>query len=132
MHQRTSSWLLVSLFALVVTSPVLWGQVATDNPVVAAARDGDVRAVRALIAKGAKVNDPAKDQSTALLWAAYHSDLEMTRALLAAGAKVDAPNQLRDHAAHPGEPHRRRRRSSAHWCAPARRPRWRRRRARRR
>ena len=91
--QRTSSWLLVSLFALVVTSPVLWGQVATDNPVVAAARDGDVRAVRALIAKGAKVNDPAKDQSTALLWAAYHSDLEMTRALLAAGAKVDAPNK---------------------------------------
>jgi ankyrin repeat protein len=91
--QRTSSWLLVSLFALVVTSPVLWGQVATDNPVVAAARDGDLRAVRAQIAKGIKVNDPARDGSTALLWAAYHNDLEMTRALLAAGAKVDAANK---------------------------------------
>ena len=91
--QRTSSWLLVSLFALVVTSPVLWGQVATDNPVVAAARDADLRAVRALIAKGVKVNDPAKDGSTALLWAAYHSNIEMTRALLAAGAKVDAANK---------------------------------------
>jgi ankyrin repeat protein len=91
--QRTSSWLLVSLFALVVTSPVLWGQVATDNPVVAAARDGDLRGVKAQIAKGVKVNDPAKDGSTALLWAAYHNDIEMTRALLAAGAKVDAPNK---------------------------------------
>ena len=91
--QRTSSWLLVSLFSLVVTSPVLWGQAVTDNPVVAAARDGDIRTVRALLAKGSKVNDPAKDGSTALLWAAYHSDLEMTRALLAAGAKVDSPNK---------------------------------------
>jgi ankyrin repeat protein len=91
--QRRSSWLLVSLFSLVATSPVLWGQVATDNPVVAAARDGDLRTVRALIAKGANVNDPAKDGSTALLWASYHSNLDMTRALMAAGAKVDAPNR---------------------------------------
>ena len=30
---RSSSWLLVSLVSLVVTSPVLWGQVASDNPV---------------------------------------------------------------------------------------------------
>ncbi len=90
---RSSSWLLVSLLSLVVTSPVVWGQVATDNPVVAAAKDGDLKTVRALLAKGAKVNDAAKDGSTALLWAAYHSNLDMTRALLAAGAKVDAPNK---------------------------------------
>lgn len=90
---RSSSWLLVSLFSLVATSPVLWGQVATDNPVVAAAKDGDLKAVRALLAKGAKVNDKAKDGSTALLWAAYHNNLDMTRALLTAGATVDAPNK---------------------------------------
>ena len=90
---RTSSWLLVSLISLAVTSPVLWGQVAADNAVVTAARDGDLRTVRALIAKGSKVNDPARDGSTALLWAAYHSDVEMTRALLAAGAKADVANK---------------------------------------
>lgn len=90
---RSSSWLLVSLISVVTTSPVLWGQAATDNPVVAAAKDGDLKTVRALLAKGAKVNDAAKDGSTALLWAAYHSNLDMTRALLTAGAVVDAPNK---------------------------------------
>lgn len=90
---RSSSWLLVSLLSLVVTSPVVWGQVATDNPVVAAAKDGDLKTVRALLAKGAKVNEAAKDGSTALLWAAYHNNLDMTRALLAAGAAADAPNK---------------------------------------
>jgi ankyrin repeat protein len=66
---------------------------ATDNAVVTAAKDGDVRAVRALVAKRANVNEPARDGSTALLWAVYHSDAEMTKALLAAGAKPDTANK---------------------------------------
>jgi ankyrin repeat protein len=66
---------------------------ATDNAVVTAAKDGDLRAVRALVAKRINVNEPARDGSTALLWAVYHSDAEMTRALLSAGAKVDTPNK---------------------------------------
>jgi len=66
---------------------------ATDNAVVTAAKDGDLRAVRALVAKRINVNEPARDGSTALLWAVYHSDAEMTKALLAAGAKVDTPNK---------------------------------------
>jgi ankyrin repeat protein len=89
---RSSMWILGSAFAILLASPVLWGQ-AADNPVVAAAKTGDLKTVRALIAKGTQVNEPAKDGSTALLWAAYHSNLEMTRALLTAGAKVDAPNK---------------------------------------
>ena len=66
---------------------------ATDNAVVTAAKDGDLRAVRALVAKRINVNEPARDGSTALLWAVYHSDAEMTKALLSAGAKVDTPNK---------------------------------------
>ena len=49
-------------------------------------------AVRALIAKRANVNEPARDGSTALLWAVYNSNLDMARALIAAGAPVNTPN----------------------------------------
>ncbi len=66
---------------------------AGDSAVVTAARDGDLRSVRALIAKRTNVNEPANDGSTALLWAVYHSDAEMTKALLAAGARPDAANK---------------------------------------
>jgi ankyrin repeat protein len=90
--QRTSGWLAISSLSLFLLA-ASWGQAAGDNPLVAAARDGDVQTVRALIAKRAKVNEPARDGSTALLWAAYHSDLEMTRALLAAGASVNTANK---------------------------------------
>jgi uncharacterized protein len=66
---------------------------ATDSALVTAAKDGDLRAVRALLAKRVNVNETARDGSTALLWAVYHSDVEMTKALLAAGAKADTANK---------------------------------------
>jgi uncharacterized protein len=91
--QRISRWLPITLLALVAVLPALRGQAAGDSPLVAAARDGDIKDVRALIAKRANVNEPARDGSTALLWAAYHSDVEMARALLAAGARVNTPNR---------------------------------------
>lgn len=91
--QPTSKTLLMALLALAVGLSALRGQAAGDNPLVVAAKDDDVQAVRALIAKRANVNEPTRDGSTALLWAAYHSNLEMVRALIAAGAKVDTPNQ---------------------------------------
>jgi len=69
------------------------GQAAGDSAVVTAAKDGDVRAVRALIAKRVNVNEPARDGSTALLWAVYNADLDMTRALISAGAAVNTPNK---------------------------------------
>ena len=90
MHtQRT--WLLVALLSFLAVLPA--ARAAADNPLVAAARDGDLRAVRALIAKRVPVNEPAQDGSTALLWAAYHSDLQMAQALIAAGAKINTPNR---------------------------------------
>ena len=106
--QRTSRWLLISLLSLAVVLPAMRGQAAGDNPLVAAARDGDLQAVRALIAKRGNVNEPARDGSTALLWAVYHSDLEMARALIAAGAAVEHAEPLRHHAAAAGQPHGRR------------------------
>lgn len=84
-----SGSLLLVLVALLATV----GQAAGDGPVVTAARDGDLRAVKALIAKRADVNETARDGSTPLLWAAYHADREMAQALLAAGAAVDTPNK---------------------------------------
>ena len=90
MHtQRT--WLLVALLLFLAMLPV--ARAAADDPLIVAARDGDLRAVRALIAKRAPVNEPARDGSTALLWAAYHSDVQMAQALLAAGARVNTPNR---------------------------------------
>jgi ankyrin repeat protein len=76
---------------LVALLPAL--HAATDSALVTAAKDGDLRAVRALLAKRVNVNDTARDGSTALLWAVYHSDAEMTKALLAAGARADSANK---------------------------------------
>lgn len=64
-----------------------------DGPVAAAAKAGDLAAVRDLIKARADVNVPTRDGSTALLWAAYNSDVEMTRVLIAAGAKLNVANR---------------------------------------
>jgi uncharacterized protein len=91
--QRTSRWLAITFLSLVIALPGVLGHAATDTPLVEAARDGDVQAVRALIAKRANVNEPSRDGSTPLLWAAYHSNVDMVKALVVAGAKVDTPNR---------------------------------------
>jgi ankyrin repeat protein len=93
MRKRTSGWLSISLSMVLIVVLAGWGQAAGDGALVAAARDGDLQAVRALIAKRANINEPARDGSTALLWAAYHSNVDMVRALVAAGAKVDVANK---------------------------------------
>jgi len=89
---RTSWWLLTSMLALIIVLPVLPGQAAGDPPLVTAAKNDDLPAVRQLLAKRVNVNEPARDGSTALLWSAYNSNIEMTRALVAAGAAVNTPN----------------------------------------
>ena len=91
--QSNPAWLLLSLLSLVILLPGDPGRAAAENPIVEAAKEGDLPAVRALIAKRANVNEPSRDGSTPLLWAAYHSDLEMARALIAAGAAVNTSNK---------------------------------------
>ena len=66
--QRTSKFLLSSLFAILLSGGL--GYAAGESPIVDAARRADGATVRALIAKRANVNEPSRDGSTALLWAA--------------------------------------------------------------
>ena len=90
--RRLFAWISTALGAVVIAFPGVLGHAAGDPSLVTAARADDLTAVRALIAKRANVNEPARDGSTALLWAVYHANAEMARALLAAGAPVNTPN----------------------------------------
>jgi ankyrin repeat protein len=88
-------WLsIAALLAMVIVSAGGRGLAAGEPPLVAAARDGDVAAVRSLLSQRADANAAGRDGSTALLWATHHSNLDMARALLAAGARVDAANRF--------------------------------------
>jgi ankyrin repeat protein len=90
--QSTSRLLLLLLLLVAVVAGVL-AQTTSDPAVVVAARDGDFEAVRALVAKHVNVNEPARDGSTALLWAVYHSNVPMARALIASGANFASANR---------------------------------------
>jgi ankyrin repeat protein len=57
------------------------------------ARRGDVEHVRALLRRGAKVDDRTPDGMTALHWAVFRDDETMARLLLNAGAKADVPSK---------------------------------------
>ena len=67
---------------------------AADTPLIDAARDGDLAAVRALLAQGAGVNATEGDGTSALHWASYRDDIETVGLLLDAGADVNAANDL--------------------------------------
>ena len=86
-------WVLVLLLVAMAQSADPVRGAEGDGPVAAAAKAGDIAAVRDLIKQRADVNAPTRDGSTALLWAAYNSDLEMVRVLLAAGAKPNVANR---------------------------------------
>ena len=69
-------------------------QAAADEPLlVAAARDGNVAAVRDLLAAGADVGAASVDGATALHWAAHRDLPELVRLLIEAGADVSATNR---------------------------------------
>jgi ankyrin repeat protein len=76
---------LAALFALAA-------QNATAAGIAAAARTGDLDAVKKQLAAGANVNTPEADGTSALLWAAYQSSPELVELLLKAGADVNAAN----------------------------------------
>src|SRR2546428_13505221 len=90
---QLTRWLLISLLLFVTIFAAVLSQATSDPALVVSARDGDFEAVRTLLAKHVSANEPARDGSTALLWAVHHSDLRMARALLAAGANFITPNR---------------------------------------
>lgn len=82
------------LLAGLVAAPALHAAGGADNALALAAMQRDAAQVTALLAKGADVNAPDGDGTTALHWAAYHGDVALTRALLAAGARVTAATRI--------------------------------------
>src|SRR5438552_6377731 len=82
---------MVAIVAVVATTSIA----SAADTIVGAAERGDRAAVlRMLAAKGADVNAPSPDGTTAIMWAASNDDVELVRALVRAGANVKAKNQL--------------------------------------
>ena len=82
-----SAGLVVFAGVLAAAAPLAAAQ---DTRVVEAAAGQDLQTVRALVDRGADVDSPWADGSTALLWAAHWNDLDMADLLLAAGADLNA------------------------------------------
>jgi len=60
-----------------------------------AARNHDLKTIRALLSQHVDVNARADDGSTALLWAAHQNDLDTADLLLGAGADPNVANEFR-------------------------------------
>jgi ankyrin repeat protein len=71
--------------------------IGAQSPVADAAMKGDLTAVRAQLAKGAKASAPQGDGMTALHWAAERGDSAMTSVLLRAKADVRARTRIGDY-----------------------------------
>jgi ankyrin repeat protein len=67
---------------------------AETSPLMTAARNADLAAVRTLLQQKADVNAAEGDGATALHWASYRDQVEIADLLLRAGAKVNAANDL--------------------------------------
>ena len=67
-----------------LTLPVIVG----ESQLIDAVKDGDVTAVRAVLAQGVEVNASGRDGSTALHWAVDRNDIEILELLLDADADV--------------------------------------------
>jgi len=67
---------------------------ADRPPLVAAAKNGDRAALRALVLQRADVNVADGDGTTALHWASHRDDLDSAGLLVRAGANVNAANDL--------------------------------------
>src|SRR5580704_8533979 len=81
-------WWIVPLLAVVST-----GAAGREGSLVEAVGNGDVAAVRVLLKKGADVNRPQPDGTTALDLAVDREDLETADLLIRAGANVRSANR---------------------------------------
>src|SRR5687767_11219825 len=67
---------------------------AAESTLLDAAERSDRATALKLLAKGAEVNAPGPDGTTAIMYAAANDDLELVRALIKAGANVKLKNQF--------------------------------------
>lgn len=65
-----------------------------ERSIVTVVRNGDIAGLRAIVQKGADVNRPAGDSTTALHWAAYRGDDAATALLLGARANPNATTDI--------------------------------------
>lgn len=92
MAKRTPFAKAAAVGALAVCLLASAAAAAVRTALIDAVRRQDTAAVQALLKKGAKINAPLPDGTTALHWAVYLDDLKMVEALLAAGANANAAN----------------------------------------
>jgi ankyrin repeat protein len=85
-------WRAAACSAILVGAATLRPFEADAAGLAAAAREGDVAAVRAALAAGADADEPGEGGTTPLLWAAYESSVELVSILLEAGADPNAAN----------------------------------------
>ena len=83
-----------STVALGLAAVLCAAALSTDGPLIDAARNGDVEAVRSLLAGGADANTTQGDGMTALHWAAERGHAAVADLLLSAGADVEAKTRL--------------------------------------
>ncbi|MGE3510682.1 MAG: ankyrin repeat domain-containing protein [Vicinamibacterales bacterium] len=92
--ERVGRCLILASWALAALGPTTVRAAAgPDQRLLAAAQEGDLPAVRTLIAAGVDVNAPRSDGSTPLMWAVHRDDLPMVDLLLKAGAKADLSDE---------------------------------------
>ncbi|OQW40251.1 MAG: hypothetical protein A4C66_02365 [Nitrospira sp. HN-bin3] len=81
------------LLPLTAYEQIRYGNIGNDAPpIILAARDGDVAAVRALLQQGADANAKTRGGRTALVIAAWWGRTPVVQALLEKGADVNAKN----------------------------------------
>lgn len=86
---------LAALLAVCVGAGVAAGASSSEPPLVEAARQQDVSAVRALQTQKLDVNARSSDGSTALLWLAHWNEIGAAEMLLKAGADANIANDFR-------------------------------------
>lgn len=91
MRQIARKTIGVVMFILLV-STVVYAQ-DLNQQLIAAAEEGNVAAVRELLANGADVNAKDKNGVTALMCAAWEGNLKVVEILLANGADVNAKDK---------------------------------------